>query len=146
MLLTKNPLLTWSEVRELIRNGAEKVNANTYDYNMFGNAPGYNNEMFYGRVSCINSINQTLNITEEEKPLALTVMNMGEHQYLVFIPESGQVQPYELYDMSGRLLLNGKATPGNVEIPIDLSAYHSGMYFLKIYNSERTILSTKLMK
>lgn len=146
MILEKNPLLTWSEVRELIRNGAEKVNTNTYDYNMFGNAPGYNNEMFYGRVSCINSINQTLNITEEEKPLALTVMNMGEHQYLVFIPESGQVQPYELYDMSGRLLLNGKATPGNVEIPIDLSAYHSGMYFLKIYNSERTILSTKLMK
>lgn len=146
MILEKNPLLTWTEVRDLIRSGAEKVNPGTYDYNMFGNAPGYNNEMFYGRVSCINSINQTLNITEEEKPLELTVMNMGEHQYLVFVPESNNIQPYELYDMSGRLLLSGNTTPGNIEIPIDLSAYHSGMYFLKIYNSERTILSTKLMK
>ncbi|MCO5269931.1 MAG: S8 family serine peptidase [Brumimicrobium sp.] len=146
MILEKNPSLTWSDVRDLIRDGAEKVNSDTYDYNMFGNAPGYNNEMFYGRVSCINSINQTSNIAEEEKSIELTVMNMGEYQYLVFIPESGKIQPYELYDMSGRLLLNGNAAPGNFEIPIDLSSYHRGIYILKIYNSERTILSTKLMK
>ncbi|MBW7868585.1 MAG: T9SS type A sorting domain-containing protein [Brumimicrobium sp.] len=135
-----------SDVRDLIRDGAEKVNPDTYDYNMFGNTPGYNNEMFYGRVSCINSINQTTNIKEEDKAIELTVMNMGEYQYLVFISKSGQIQPYELYDISGRLLLSGTVTPGNVEIPIDLSLYHRGIYILKIYNSERTILSTKLMK
>lgn len=146
MILEKNPSLTWSQVRNLIRDGAEKVNTGTYDYNSFGSAPGYNEEMFYGRVSCINSIQSTVSVDENEKPIKLTVLNLGEYQYQIYIPKSTEEQPYVLYDMSGRVLLNGSVNSGSLEIPIDLSIYNRGMYILKIYNSERTILSTKLIK
>ena len=146
MMLEKNSLLTWNQVRYILRNGAEKVNTSTYDYNMFGIAPGYNEEMFYGRVSCINSIQSTVSVDENEKPVELTVLNLGEDQYKIYTPTSTEKQPYALYDMSGRVLLNGSVNSGSSEIPIDLSNYNSGMYILKIYNSERTILSTKLIK
>lgn len=147
MILEKNPTLTWYEVRDLIRNGADKVHPELYDYNMFSGTPGYNNEMFYGRVSCINSINQTtLSTPQSEKPIQLTIINMGEYRYLIFIPESGENQQYELYDMSGRLLMSGNVYHGETEISVDLSKYSTGMYLLKIYNSQKTITSTKIMK
>lgn len=147
MILEKNPNLTWSEVKQLIRDGAEKVRPSVYDYNMFAGTPGYNNEMFYGRVSCVNSINQTpLGVKNTEKLKKLTVMNMGDYNYLVFMPQSGDYQDYELYDMSGRLLMNGKTLPFETEISVDLSSYTNGIYILKIYNSKKTVFSTKLIK
>lgn len=147
MILEKNNSLNWYEVRDLIRNGAQKVHPSTYNYNMYSGYPGYNNEMFYGRVSCINSINQTtLGTSVSEKAVQLAVINLGDFQYVIITPVSGEVQNYELYDMSGRLLINGYINPGATELPVDLLKYTSGIYLLKIYNSQKSILSTKLVK
>lgn len=147
MILEKNNSLNWYEVRDLIRNGAQKVHPSTYNYNMYSGYPGYNNEMFYGRVSCINSINQTtLGNSVSEKAVQLAVINLGDFQYVIITPVSGKVQNYELYDMSGRLLINGYINPGATELPVDLLKYTSGIYLLKIYNSQKSILSTKLIK
>ncbi len=147
IILDKNPNLTWTQVRDLIRNGAEQVNPGTYDYNMFGGTPGYNNEMFYGRVSCINSINQTpLSVEENKEQVTLTVWRQDLNNYLVFIPQSVEGQSYELYDMSGRILSTSIIQSGSTELLIDLTAFTSGMYILKITNGSQPIATAKLIK
>jgi Subtilase family len=61
MILEANPNLVdtgngTSQVRDLIRAGAEKVHPNLYDYNAFPSEPGRSLEMGYGRLNGYNSL------------------------------------------------------------------------------------------
>jgi hypothetical protein len=147
IILDKNPNLTYIEVRDLIRDGAEKVHPGLYNYNMYGAAPGYNDEMFYGRVSCINSISLTpLTIGEQEELAQLTVMKQNENQYLIFLPQNQENLSYKLYDMSGRLLFIQEIEDGFAEVLVDLTNFSSGMFIFELTNNDRPLATTKLIK
>jgi hypothetical protein len=146
ILLQKDPTLNYNVVKTRIRAGAEKVHNSTYNYNMFGTAPGYNNEMFYGRVSCINSLNSTASTSETNANTELTVIRQDNNQYLVYIPLSNENQNYQIYDISGRVVYNSIIQNDVSKILIDLSEFTNGMYILKINNGVKAIASTKLIK
>jgi len=146
IILEKDPSLNFNEVKARIRNGAEKVNTGTYDYNMYPGTPGYNLEMFYGRVSCINSLSATANTSEFNKTINLTVIRQNENQYLVYVPESNTNQSYQIYDMTGRIVYSSIIELGTSQILVDLSNFTKGMYILQLNNGAKPIASTKLIK
>jgi hypothetical protein len=53
IMLDKNKGLYYNEVKDLVKNNAEKVGGYTYDSN------GQSDDFSYGRVSCIKSLDQT---------------------------------------------------------------------------------------
>jgi len=146
IILEKDPNLNFDEVKAKIRNGAEKVNQGTYNYNMYAGTPGYNNEMFYGRVSCINSLSATASTANFNKSIELTIIRQNENQYLIFVPESKTNQSYQIYDMTGRIVYNSTLELGTTQILVDLSNFTKGMYILQLNNGEKSIVSTKLIK
>lgn len=79
MLLEANPSLVdtgngTTQVRDLIRSGAEKVHPNSYDYNAFPLEPGRSLEMGYGRLNGYNSL--ILVGMEKEASLPLTLLSI----------------------------------------------------------------------
>lgn len=136
LVLEEKPDLKYDEVISIIRKGAEKVHSTLdggiYQYGTDGN--GYNNKMFYGRVSCINSFNiaTTLGI-EEEEYISTFVKHIDEGLYVVET-EIETSKNIILYSMDGRLLLN-KTIQGK-SIEINLKSFPKGIYLLKINNQE----------
>lgn len=145
ILLEKNPNLTWIQVRDLIRNGADKVHPSYYNYNLYSGAPGYNDEMFYGRVSCINSLNQVVGIQENELQ-KLTIMRMDQSTYKLILPELNGASEVEIYSTAGQLMRSEKITANQFEVIIPLEEYAAGMYFVKLLENKQLIGASKLLK
>jgi len=145
MLLQKNPNLSYTEVRDLIRNGADKVRPATYNYNMFPGFPGYNNEMFYGRVSCINSLNQVLDI--EQKTLQkLTIQHISENDYVLILPHSQDFQNVKIVNALGQIVWDKKINPNEYQLEFSLEAFSSGLFFLNLYEGTQLIGNQKLVR
>lgn len=145
MLLQKNPNLTYTEVRNLIRNGAEKVRPTTYNYNMFPGFPGYNNEMFYGRVSCINSLYQVLDV--EQKTLQkLTIQHISKNDYILILPNSKDFQYVEIVDAIGQIIWGKNIYPYESQLEFSLENFSSGLFFLNLYENSQIIGSQKLVR
>ena len=147
MMLEKNPNLEWYNLKTFLHLGAEQVNPGTYDYNMYPSDPGYNYEMYYGRVSCINSLNlHTVGIEEQESQMDLTVLRQSETEYLIFVPQSEENLSYQLYDVSGRLINQDNISMGSSEVLINLNEFSNGLYIFTLQSNGEQIASTKLTK
>jgi hypothetical protein len=147
ILLEKSPNLSYNEVKIAIRNGAEKVNTSTYNYTGYGAYPGYNDEMFYGRVSCINSLNDDLlSVSEAKQIINLTVLRESENEFMILIPSSSENRNFTLHDMTGRIIINNMIAAGSNQVKIDLSLNSNGLYLFNIYNNEGKQGVAKLVK
>jgi subtilisin family serine protease len=147
LILEKNPNLSLTEVRDLIRNGAEKKHPTIYNYNMFGGTPGYNDEMFYGRVSCINSINSVpLGIDDLESISKLNIIRLNENDFVLFIPESNDFQDIEVINSIGQKIKTLSIEPNQISTDINLSNCSNGIYFILLKNKNGQIYLTKILK
>lgn len=147
LILEKNPNLTLTEVRDLIRNGAEKKHPTTYNYNMFPGTPGYNDEMFYGRVSCINSINSVpLGIENLGAISKLNIIRLNESEYILFIPESNEFQDVEIINSIGQKMKTLSIEPNQLSTEIDLSNCSNGVYFIMLKNKTGQIYMAKILR
>lgn len=147
LILEKNPNLTLTEVRDLIRNGAEKKHPTTYNYNMFPGTPGYNDEMFYGRVSCINSINSVpLGVDDLESISKLNIIRLNESEFVLFIPESNDFQNLEIINSVGQKIKATSIEPNQLTLDINLSNCSNGVYFLLLKNKTGQIHLAKILR
>jgi hypothetical protein len=63
----------------------------------------------------------------------------------VSIKYSGQNNlSYKLFDLTGALLLTGDLA--NADTEIDVSSLKNGIYYLRVYDSEKTFIPAKLIK
>jgi subtilisin family serine protease len=150
ILLQKNSQLTNVEVRDMLRNGAEKKYPNIYNYNMYPNEPGYSNEMFYGRVSCINSLDLTTlgyaNITPNPK---LIIAQAENDKFTIYVPI--QIEDYQIEIINGqgqkiKTFKNKLDTSGENSITVDLGSLSSGVYFVNLIMKNGLALSGKIVK
>lgn len=147
LILEKNPNLNYLEVRDLIRNGAEKKHPGTYDYNMFPSTPGYNEEMFYGRVSCINSINSVpLNVDDLTSMPKLNIVKLNESEFVIFLPESNDFQDIEIINSIGQKIRTFSTEPNQKSTEINLFNSSSGIYFIILKNKNGQIHVGKLLR
>jgi len=145
ILLEKNPSLTYTEVRNLIRNGADKVRPSTYNYGLYPTAPGYNNEMFYGRVNCLNSLNLTVGIHENELQ-QLTLLTVSQNNYVLILPENSGSQRIEIVNTLGQIVWKNEINAHEYQAEFSLEKYASGAYFLNLFQNNQLIGNTKLVK
>jgi|GEM_PF-886432 len=149
MILQKRPDLTYEQVKEVIRKGAEKVhstdNGGIYDYNM--GQPGYNVEMFYGRVNCFNSLKiaETLGVKENTKEIQTIIRDNSDGSFIITTPQNQGPKTVAVYDLSGTLLTE-ETTNKEASFKVDLSKYGKGMYLLKIYDTAGNNFTAKLMR
>jgi len=146
MLLQKNPNLTFLEVRDLIRNGAEKVRTSTYNYNSYSFAPGYNDEMFYGRVSCINSLSNVVGLEENVELKKLFVYRKDENIFGLFLPASGGDQQVQVINTLGQTLMTQIVSRDQHEINLDFTNFSNGLYVIYLTGASGTIGSAKIIK
>lgn len=147
MLLEKRPDLTYQQVKEIIRNGADKVhssaNGGPYDYSFYG----FDKQMFYGRVNCFKSLKiaETLGIEEKTPTLPTVIRNNGDGTFVVYTPQNEELKQITVYDLSGKLLLETSMRT-EVSLKIDLTAFDAGIYLLKVYDTKGNYFSTKLVR
>ncbi|WP_169312095.1 S8 family peptidase [Fluviicola taffensis] len=145
ILLQKNPNLTYAEVKNLIRNGADKVRPSTYNYSMYPGTPGYNNEMFYGRVSCINSLNQVLGINENSLQ-KLTVQSFTNYNYVLVLPEFKENQRVTIVNALGQTVWEESVVESKYGVEFSMEKFSSGLYLLNLYENEVLLGNFKLIK
>jgi len=145
ILLEKNPGLTALEVRNHIRNGAEKVHPTVYNYNLYTNAPGYNDEMFYGRVNCLNSLNQVLSINENELQ-KLTLQHLEDGSYILILPKSEETQNVKILNSLGQTVWETSTQKDQQEVAFTIEPFTNGMYFLQLSNKNKLVGNSKLIK
>lgn len=149
MILQKRPDLTYQQVKEIIRNGADKVhsidNGGIYNYNM--GQPGFNVEMFYGRVNCFNSLKiaETLDVKENSQIITTIIRDNYDGSFIITTPQNQEQKTVAVYDLSGKLLTEEMINK-EAACKVDLSAYEKGMYLLKIYDTKGNSFTAKLMR
>lgn len=149
IILEKNPNLTSSEVTQVIRNGADKVHAlpsstGVYDYNFFPNTPGYDPYMFYGRVSCINSLNEVVGLPEVNLD-QLILSRISDYLYELKLDELTGSQNLKLYNTLGELVWE-TGTLNSTSTLISLENYSNGMYILNLYDKGTLSANSKLVR
>lgn len=147
IMLEKNPNQTYQEIRQRLRDGAEKVHPADYDYNAFASAPGYSEEMFYGRVSCSNSLNLvTVGIEEYAELSDLVLMTIEDNRYELILPSYLENGSVIVYSLNGSIVMDSEVEPNQESLLIDLTNISSGMYVLALKSNDVLIGMSKLVK
>lgn len=137
MILEKNSNLTYTQVRQAIRDGAEKVRPTNYDYNAYPTNPGYNDEMFYGRVSCSNSIAEvTVSIDENSSMKELVVLTGNNSNFEIILPENMQSGNLKIYTIDGSLVEEHDFNDTSNSINFNLLNRNRGIYLVVLENKD----------
>lgn len=129
ILLEKNPFLTWQEIRQAIVDGAEKVHPELYDYNYYPDYPGVSNQMYYGRASCINSLNlidaSTVSVFENSIFDGLivkdkTLSNQSDDKLII-----------EIRDIQAKLISKIEL---DSKTDFTLNDYNQGLYLVSVFD------------
>jgi len=146
LLLEKNPNLTWIQVRDIITSSADKVNPSLYNYNQFSGFSGYSEQMFYGRVNCMNAITSPL-LSVNGVDLSNDIL-LSQDENSVYLTFQKDLKPTDfeivVFDMTGKIISFSQVENDN-QIQLNLSSLSSGMYIINIFNSTSQ-LSLKLIK
>ncbi|MEN9303863.1 MAG: hypothetical protein RL264_2292 [Bacteroidota bacterium] len=146
LLLEKNPNLNWTQVRDILTSSADKVNPSLYNYNQFSGFAGYNEQMFYGRVNCMNAITSPIVSVKGIDLSNDILLSQDENSFkLTFqkdlIPSDFKVV---VFDMTGKIISLNQETNSN-QIYFNSSSLSSGMYIINIFNSSSQV-SLKVIK
>lgn len=147
IMLEKNPNQSYQDIRQKLRDGAEKVHSTDYDYNAFSSTPGYSEEMFYGRVSCSNSLNLvTVGIEENKELNDLVFMSLEDDKYELILPSNMEHGLLDVYALNGSIVFTRDIEPSQNSVLIDLSNISSGMYVLSLKSNNTLVGMSKLVK
>lgn len=157
IMLSKNPNLTPSELASLISVNAEKVRSDEYDYDANTNWPGYNNEMFYGRVNCPNALSEVdeinnpfpLKIGEFRKTFSnvfLRYLNKDELQISINTEDKNQNVSIKIFAINGQLIQEMNNISESI-FNINISNLSNAMYFINIEDKANQLAkSIKFLK
>lgn len=147
LLLSKNSLLTWQEVREKLLSTAQKAHTNEYNYNHDASRPGHSKEMGYGRVNAFGAMEQTAVGIDKPSVQPTTnnaiVMNtlVTDRLELTTNVEDAQDITMQVVDMTGKLIR--QETINGSKATVDVSSLPGGIYLATFIAGEREILETK---
>ncbi len=135
MLLQFNSNLTYTQMINLFRQGAEKVGG--YTYNIPGTTAGAgskSNEFGYGRVSCKNMINATVAIEQSSYETAITINENPFDNTLNFKWFNSHYEEIEasLWDIKGTKVVEKSFQVSNSSYEITTSHLAAGVYTLRI--------------
>lgn len=88
-----------------------------------------------GGLAFFNTIPQIgtgLNLARNNQPLFEIYPNPAKHELHVKITQTMQAATYEVYDITGKLMLKGNLQPHENETVIAVSELNSGVYFIKL--------------
>ena len=146
LLLEKNPNLTWTQVRDILTSSADKVNPALYNYNQFAGFTGYSEQMFYGRVNCMNAITSPL-LSVNGIDLSNDIL-LSQDENSVYLTFQKDLNPVDfdivVSDMTGKILSLNQEKNGN-RIQLNSTSLSSGMYIINVFNSTSQ-LSLKVIK
>lgn len=146
LLLEKNPNLTWIQVRDILTSSADKVTPSLYNYNQFEGFTGYSEQMFYGRVNCLNAINSPI-LSVNGGDLSNEII-LSQDENTVYLTFQKDLNPSNfdvvVFDMAGKILSLNQERNGN-QIQLNSTSLSSGMYIINVFNSTSQ-LSLKVIK
>lgn len=145
ILLEKNFELTNVQLRDALRNGADKTHPTFYDYNSYPGYPGYNDEMFYGRVSCENSLGLVPLGIQDVELIDLVIYTLTDSKYELILPEELNDSRIVIFSVSGQLIGEIDAD-GQSSVIIDLQENASGMYVVSLISGNTLWGMAKLVK
>jgi Subtilase family len=137
LLLEFKPFLTDLDVRQRLRNNADKV---SYTY-----TSGFSTKMAFGRINCINTL-----LAENNFPEALSAMASLNKLIVVNLPNAWNIKMasnetntdfnYKIYNNLGQLIKTSKFNNIlNKEFTIDNAALPIGTYYIEIANLKNNI-------
>jgi subtilisin family serine protease len=145
LLLQANPDLTdtadgsW-QVRDAIRNGAEKKNPGTYDYNAYPLEPGRSLQMGFGRLNGMNSLNLVglPDQTMADRSTLKVHANAEDQQLIVFYDIDSRSKDAMLLisDALGRVQIRVPISPSQHFINISVAGMCQGFYLASIAHGE----------
>jgi len=141
LLLEKNRYISQADFYNKIRNSADKVNSNVYNYNANASYPGKAEEMGYGRINCIKALNliplasEEVKFVNKEFKVSTLVQNNITVEYFGNVEQSVN---YKVIDMYGKELVSSTMQISS-SASIDVSTFSAGMYMLYFYNSTNQI-------
>jgi Subtilase family len=151
LLLQANPHLVdtmdgrW-DVRDAIRNGAEKKHPLLYDYNAFALEPGRSLEMGYGRMNGLNSLALVGTHEQEQAPLANLAVyaNRAQEELVAFfeMPPSQKGTVLVISDLQGAQIKRASLSPGACIERINAQGISAGMYLATLENAGLRISNT----
>lgn len=146
LLLEKNPNLTWTQIRDILTSSADKVTPALYNYNQFAGFTGYSEQMFYGRVNCMNAITSPiLSVNGVDLSNDILISQDENSIYLTFQKDLNSADfDIVVYDMTGKILSLNQEKNGN-QIQLNSTSLSSGMYIINVFNSTSQ-LSLKVIK
>jgi hypothetical protein len=106
--------------------------------------------MFYGRVSCINSLDlTTLGFTDISINPNLTIAQTENNKFIINVPI--QIEEYQIEIINGqgqkiKTFENKLDTSGENTITLDLGTLSSGVYFVNLLTKNGLSLSGKIIK
>ena len=137
LMLQKNKNLTHSQVRNLLRSGAEHVGGYTY-------TNGLSTELAYGRVNCVNSLPLYTTEIKDELEKASIILKQDENKIILSYPTFAS--SLAVWDMQGRKLFTA-ALPEKGEYETSLMPYAEGIYLLGVYDRNHTLIyAQKILK
>ncbi|TSJ45602.1 S8 family serine peptidase [Fluviicola chungangensis] len=153
LILEKNPTLTNNEITQFLRDGADKVHdfnlypttgLGMYVYDAFPGTPGFDISAFYGRVSCINSLNEVVGLPEVHLD-ELNIARISDHLYELKLDKLTGNQNLKLYNTLGELVWE-TGTLNSMNTLISLENYSNGMYILNLYDKGTLSANSKLVR
>lgn len=146
LLIEKNPNLTWIQVRDILTSSADKVTPALYNYNQFAGYTGYSDQMFYGRVNCMNAITSPILSVNAVDLSNYIILSQDENSVYLTFHKDLNPKDFEIvvFDMTGKILSLNQIENGN-QIHLNSSLLSSGMYIINVFNSTSQ-LSLKVIK
>lgn len=146
LLLEKNPNLTWTQVRDILTSSADKVNPSLYNYNQFTSFIGYSEQMFYGRVNCMNAITSPILSVNGVDLSNDILLSLDENTVYVTFQKDLNPDDFKIvvFDMTGKILSLSQVENGN-QVKLNSTSLSSGMYIINVFNSTSQ-LSLKVIK
>lgn len=149
IIISKNPSLSWQEIKDIIIHGAAKVHTDIYNYNYDTNDPGRSFDMQYGRVSCINSLQSTPLSTKElvKDETNLYIYDFQEGLTTVLFSELKKSNcQIVIRDLSGKEIHKAKLSIEDKEYTFNSSLLSHGMYIVSLELNNTILKSMKYVK
>jgi subtilisin family serine protease len=126
LILSADPSLTPVQVKDVLINGCENIDAVN---------PNYIGKLGAGRINAFNSLSQLVVSASEPagiRPVARLFPNPANDQVRLQIRDSHTAGEFRLIDLQGRELIRQRIPEGNNQQDIDLSALAPGLYLAEV--------------
>jgi subtilisin family serine protease len=136
LILNKNQGLFAQEVDDAIQNNSEQIKSSTYNYNNYSFIPNYNNQVFFGRVNCLSSLNNVAvgvkEYQESNLNIKLAYLNKDEIGVLFDVSSNKENVDISVYDISGKLISLKRIDSNKYNYILNISEFTQGIYILNI--------------